>query len=175
LTPNEVEELAVHWTGAQRTVAAFVRTLVTDFHESEEVLQRVAVTLVRKYEQYDRSRPFAAWAIGIAKLEALVFLRERGRDRLVFDDGLVAKIAESHEHTDETLATVPQFLDECIEEWDGRARRAIQLRYAGNLRSAQIAREMEISDGAARMLLSRARSLLRKCLEARAARWKEAP
>jgi RNA polymerase sigma-70 factor, ECF subfamily len=175
LTPNEVEELAVHWTGAQRTVAAFVRTLVTDFHESEEVLQRVAVTLVRKYEQYDRSRPFVAWAIGIAKLEALAFLRERGRDRLVFDDGLVAEIAESHEHADETLATAPQFLDECIEELDGRARQAIQLRYAGNLRTAQIAREMEISDGAARMLLSRARSLLRKCLEARAARWKEAP
>jgi RNA polymerase sigma-70 factor, ECF subfamily len=173
VTPQEVEELAVHWTGAQRTVAAFVRTLVTDFHESEEVLQRVAVTLVRKYEQYDRNRPFVAWAIGVAKLEALAFLRQRSKDRLVFDDGLVAAIAESHERAAESFAAAPQFLDQCIEELDGRARRAIQLRYAGNLRTAQIAREMEISDGAARMLLSRARSLLRKCLEARTAQWEE--
>jgi RNA polymerase sigma-70 factor, ECF subfamily len=174
VTPNQVEELAVYWTGAQRTVAAFVRTLVTDFHQSEEVLQRVAVTLVRKYEQYDRNRPFVAWAIGIAKLEALAFLRQRGKDRLIFDDGLVAVIAESHERAAENFATAPQFLDQCVEELDGRARRAIQLRYAGNLRTAQIAREMEISDGAVRMLLSRARSLLRKCLEARTAQWKEA-
>jgi len=164
--------LAAHWTGAQRTVAAFVRTLVTDFHESEEVLQRVAVTLVRKYEQYDRGRPFVAWAIGVARLEALMFLRERGKDRLVFDDALVAGIAESHERAAQDLAPTPQFLDECIEELDGRARRAIQLRYGGDLRTAQIAREMKISDGAARMLLSRARTLLRKCLEARTARWK---
>ncbi len=173
MTPKEVEELAVHWTGAQRTVAAFVRTLVTDFHQSEEVLQRVAVTLVRKYEQYDRSRPFVAWAIGVAKLEALAFLRQRSKDRLVFDDGLIAVIAESHERAAESFATAPQFLDQCIEELDGRSRRAIQLRYGGNLRTAQIADEMKISDGAARMLLSRARSLLRKCLEARWAQWKE--
>ena len=77
---------------------------VTDFHESEEVLQRVAVTLVRKYEQYDRGRPFVAWAIGVAKLEALTFLRERGKDRLVFDDALVAGIAESHERAAQDLA-----------------------------------------------------------------------
>ena len=68
-----------------------------------------------------------------------------------------------------------QFLDECVEELDGRARQAIQLRYAGNLRTAQIAAEMQISDGAARMLLSRARTLLRKCVEGRAARMKDDP
>ena len=173
MTSKEVEELAAHWTRAQRTVAAVVRTLVTNFHESEEVLQRVAVTLVQKYEQYDPSRPFVAWAIGVARLEALSFLRARSRDRLVFDDTLVAGIAESHERTAQSLVHVSQFLDECIEELDGRARRAIQLRYGGDLKTSQIAGKMEISDGAARMLLSRARTLLRQCLEARVARWKD--
>jgi RNA polymerase sigma-70 factor, ECF subfamily len=174
VTAKQVEELAAHWTGAQRTVAAFVRTLVTNFHESEEVLQRVAVTLVRKYEQYDPGRSFVAWAIGVARLEALAFLRQRGKDRLVFDDALLAGIAESHERAAQDAAPVPQFLDQCVEELDGRARRAIQLRYGGDLRTAQIAGEMKISDGSARMLLSRARALLRKCLEARAAQWKDA-
>ena len=149
MTSKEVEELAANWTRARRTVAAFVRTLVTNFHESEEVLQRVAVKLVQKYEQYDPSRPFVAWAIGVARLEALSFLRERSKDRLVFDDTLVAGIAESHERTAQSLAHVSQFLDECIEELDGRARRAIQLRYSGDLKTSQIAGKMEISDGAA--------------------------
>lgn len=175
MTSNETEELAIHWTDAQRTVAAFVRTLVTDFHESEEVLQRVAVTLVRKYEQYDPSRPFVAWAIGIAKFEVLAFFREHGRDRLVFDDGLVAGIAESHELAAQQSPPVSRFLAECIEQLDGRARRAIQLRYAENLRTVQIARAMTITDGAARMILSRARTLLRNCLEARASGQEDTP
>jgi RNA polymerase sigma-70 factor, ECF subfamily len=173
--PQDVEDLAGHWTGAQRTVAAFVRTLVTDFHQSEEVLQRVAVALVRKYWQYDPSRSFVAWAIGIAKLEAVMFLRERGRDRLVFDDALVEQIAASHEQASQDRLPTPQFVNECIEELDGRARQAIQLRYGGDLKTAQIAQEMQISDGAARMLLSRARTLLRTCLELRIARWRGQP
>ena len=81
----------------QRTVAAFVRSLVIDFHESEDVLQRVAVTLVRRYAQYDPTRSFLAWAMGIAKLEVVMFLHQRRLDRLVFDDALVEQIAESHE------------------------------------------------------------------------------
>jgi RNA polymerase sigma-70 factor, ECF subfamily len=173
VTPREVEELAAYWTGAQRAVAAFVRTLATDFHESEEILQRVAVTLVRKYEQYDPSRPFIAWAIGIAKIETLAFLRERSKERLVFDDSLVAGIAESHERASQASSSIPQFLSECIEELDGRSRRAIQLRYGEDLRTAQIAKALEIGDGAARMLLSRARIMLRKCVEAHAVRSEE--
>lgn len=173
MTPKQVEELAAHWTRAQRTVAAFVRTLITDFHHSEEVLQRVAVTLVRKYEQYDTSRSFTAWAIGCAKYEALAFMREKGTDRLMFDNSLVEQIAESYELSDKDQSPVSQFLDECVEELDGRSRRAIQLRYAGNMRTLNIAREMNIGDGAARMLLSRARALLRKCMESRSAKWRE--
>jgi RNA polymerase sigma-70 factor, ECF subfamily len=129
--------------------------------------------LVRKYGQYDPARPFVAWALGVAKIEALMFLREHRSERLVFDDALVARIAESHERAAQEPSPMPQFVSECVEELDGRARQAIQLRYGGNLRTAQIARAMRLSDGAVRMLLSRARTLLRKCVEARTARWKD--
>ncbi|MBN1393413.1 MAG: sigma-70 family RNA polymerase sigma factor [Pirellulales bacterium] len=173
MTPKQVEELAAHWTRAQRTVGAFVRTLITDFHQSEEVLQRVAIALVRKYDQYDPQRPFVAWAIGCAKLEALMFLRERGSERMMFDNALVERIAESYQRSEQEASPLSKFLDECVEELDGRSRRAIQLRYAGNLRTVKIAQAMQITDGAARMLLSRARTMLRKCVELRAARWKE--
>lgn len=173
MTPKDVENLAADWTAAQRTVAAFVRSLVPDFHASEEVLQRVAVTLVRKYEQYDSRRPFVAWALGVAKLEAVMYLRQRGTERLVFDDALVERLAESHQRAAQDPSPMPQFVDECIEELDGRARQAIQLRYSGDLRTAQIASEMRLSDGAVRMLLSRARTLLRKCVEMRTARWRD--
>jgi len=173
MTHEEVEQLAAHWTASQRTVAAFIRSLVTDFHASEEVLQRVAVTLVRKYEHYDPTRPFVAWALGIARIEAVMFFREQGKDRLVFDDALVGQITETHERVAENASPMPQFVHECVEELDGRSRKSIQLRYADNLRTAEIARKMQLSDGAVRMLLSRARTLLRECLESRIARWKE--
>ncbi len=173
MTPKEVEEMTVLWTSAQRTVAAFIRTLVANFHDSEEVLQRVAVTLVRKYDQYDASRPFVAWALGFAKLEALAHLRQRGSERLVFDNTVVEQIAETCAEAAQEAWPYARFLGECAEELDGRSRRAIELRYGGNLKTAQIAHQMELSDGAVRMLLSRARTLMRECLEARIERWRD--
>lgn len=166
MTPEDVEDLAIRWTGAQRAVAGLIRSLVPDFHDAEEVLQRVAVTLTRKFSQYDRSRPFAAWAMGMAKLEVLAYLRERRADRIVFSDALVDRIAAKYESAvsaDKTPAS--QFIAECVDELDGRSRRAIQLRYDDNLPTAEIARVMQTSDGSVRMILMRARSLLRKCFD----------
>jgi RNA polymerase sigma-70 factor, ECF subfamily len=175
MTANDVERLAADWAGAQRTVAAFVRSLVTDFHQSEEILQRVAMTLVRKQDEFDESRSFVAWALGVAKLEVLAYFRQQSKDRLIFDDALVTRIAESHESAARRTPATSDRLADCIEQLDGRARQAIQLRYADNLRTAQIANAMAITDGAARMVLSRARSLLRRCLEGHAAGWEGAP
>ena len=49
-------------------VAAFVLSIIPDFHQAEDVLQQVAVVLVREFGQFDTSRPFLPWALGIAQL-----------------------------------------------------------------------------------------------------------
>jgi RNA polymerase sigma-70 factor, ECF subfamily len=173
MTPEQYEQLAAQWTAAQRTIAVFVQALVPDFHEAEEVLQQVAVALVRKYEQYDPHQPFLYWAIRFAKLEALAHIRRRDTEKLVFcDDEVLEQLAESCLRMESDAPVFAEALKECVEQLDGRSYRAIRLRYADNLRSAQIAAEMKISDGAVRMLLSRARILLRNCVESRSAAWK---
>ncbi len=48
-------------------VAAFVLSIIPDFHQAEDVLQQVAVVLVREFGQFDTSRPFLPWALGIAR------------------------------------------------------------------------------------------------------------
>ena len=141
--------------------------LITNTHDAEEAVQRVAVTVVRKYEQYDASRPFVAWAMGFAKMEVTRYLSQRLSRRVAFDSALVEQIAESYQCPSQDDSLASQFIDECIAELDDRARRAIHLRYNSNLKTAQIACEMQLNDGAVRMLLSRARSFLRQCLESR--------
>jgi RNA polymerase sigma-70 factor, ECF subfamily len=171
---KQFEALTVAWTSAQPTVAAFIHSLVIDLHDAEDVLQRVAVTLVQKCDHYDPSRPFIAWAIGFAKLEILKYLRERASTRVVFDNALVERIAESYERTTRDDWIVSQFVEECVDQLDDRTRWVIQLRYSDELKTAQIAEEMHLNDGAVRTLLCRARALLRDCLEARLARWRTA-
>jgi RNA polymerase sigma-70 factor (ECF subfamily) len=167
MNTEQTEQFAMLWVGAQSTIMAFIRSLIPDFQQAEDVLQRVAVTLVRKFDQYDASRPFAAWAIGVAKYEVLYFRREWATDRHVFDDELVDKIALSYQRFADDADPVREALERCVERLDGRSKTAIGLRYANGLSSPAVAEKMRLSPGAVRMLLCRVRQSLRQCIEQR--------
>jgi RNA polymerase sigma-70 factor (ECF subfamily) len=164
---QQAEDFAARWTAAQPAIAAFVRSLIPDLTSAEEVLQRVAVAMVRKYDRYDRSRPFVAWAIGMAKFEVLYYRRQQATDKHIFDDELVEKIADSFQVLIEKFNPMRDALAKCLGELDGRTRTIVHLRYADSLSTTSIAKEMRITAGAVRMLLWRARSALRKCMEQR--------
>jgi RNA polymerase sigma-70 factor (ECF subfamily) len=170
MQPQQAEQFAALWTATQPTITAFLRMLLPDYQQAEEVLQRVAVTLVRKYDEYDQSRSFAAWAVGVAKYEVLYFRRERATDRHLFGDDLVEQIADRYEQFVDDVNPLREALRYCIGQLRGRAKQVIELRYQRGLKSKAIAEEMAVSDGAVRMLLCRARDTLRRCIERRATR-----
>jgi RNA polymerase sigma-70 factor (ECF subfamily) len=166
---HQAEQFAALWTAAQPTVAGFIRTLIPDYLQADEVLQRVAVTLVRKFDQYDSSRAFTAWAVGVAKYEVLYFRRERATDKHLFGDDIVEQIASRYEVLAENVDPMREALRHCLEKLEGRSKRVIELRYRRGLKSAAIADEMRLSSGAVRMLLCRVRETLRNCIERRVA------
>lgn len=162
---EQAEQFASLWTAAQPTVTAFVRTLIPQYQEADEVIQRVAVALVRKYDQYDPTRSFAAWAIGVAKFEVLYFRRERATDRHLFGDDIVEQVAGQYEILAEEADPLRDALQHCLAQLGGRARQVVELRYRRGMASHRIAQEMEVSSGAVRMLLSRVRDTLRRCIK----------
>jgi len=68
---HDVERFTLEWTKAQPTVAGDISSLTPDFHQAEDILQRAALALIRKLDEYDREKPFVVWAIGVARLEVL--------------------------------------------------------------------------------------------------------
>ena len=164
MTSRDTEEFAALWAKSHSTVAAFIRSLTPSYDQAEEILQRVAVTLVRKFSDYDRQRPFSAWAIGIAKNEVLYFRRQRATDKHMFDDDLINQVATSYQTIVEEHPA-KEVLAGCLEQVTGRARHALLLRYFNGFSSDKIATEMQLSSGAVRMLLCRTRTALRECIE----------
>jgi RNA polymerase sigma-70 factor (ECF subfamily) len=170
MQPQQAEQFAALWTTAQPTIAAFIRMLIPDYQQAEEVLQRVAVTLVRKFDQYDPARPFGAWAVGVAKYEVLYYRRERATDKHLFGDEIIDQIASRYEVFAEDVDPVREALQKCLGQLKGRSRQVIELRYKRGMKSNSIADEMTLSAGAVRMLLCRVRETLRRCIERRMAR-----
>lgn len=172
---QQAEDFAAQWTAAQPAIAAFVRSLVPDLTGAEEVLQRVAVALVRKFDRYDKSRPFVAWAIGVSKFEVLYYRRQKATDKHIFDDELVERVAESYQEIIEKFNPMRDALNKCMQELDERSRHVLKLRYADELPTPRIAQQMKVSVGAVRILLWRVRGALKRCMEQRGANATGAP
>lgn len=166
---RQSELFATLWVSSLPSITAFVRTLTPDFQQAEEILQRVAVMLVRKFDEYDPTRPFAAWAIGFAKNEILYYRRQRATDKLVFDEDIIEKIAVTYKQIIAEIEPMREALGNCVDELQGRSRQVIELRYGSGLNSGQIAARMKLTAGAVRVLLYRVRAVLRDCIERRVA------
>jgi RNA polymerase sigma-70 factor (ECF subfamily) len=143
---QQSERFVLLWTAAQPAITAFIRTLTPDFQQAEEVLQRVAVRMVRKFDEYDSSRSFAAWAIGFAKKEVLYYRRQRATDKHRFSDAIVEQLSETFQQLVEDVDPVREALAYCVEQLEGRSKLVIELRYGHSMKSGKIAEKMALRD-----------------------------
>src|SRR6188768_41476 len=86
-----------YFAESEPALRTFVRSLVPSLADASEVMQEVAVVLWQKFGEFDATRDFRKWAFGVARYEALALLRDRMRDRHVFSDALVNKLADATE------------------------------------------------------------------------------
>ena len=157
------------WTLAQPVVSAFVTSIVRDFQVRDDLLQEVAVAVMESFERYDPDRPFTAWALGIAQNQIRIYLRRRQRDRLVFDDELIASLAAAFEATAPERLRLLDFLRDCLGSLSGQARKLCELRYAQDLKPAAIAESVGMTANSVAKSLQRIRDQLRNCIEHKAA------
>jgi len=160
-------EMGQLWSKAYRTLAAYVNGAVADFHDAEDIIQQTAVVAAQKFHEYDRSRPFAGWVIGIARHKILNHYQKHGRDRHTFAGETLDKLAATYEelsHEDEPIRIA---LRHCMEKLSARARKLLELRYTRELQPARIAEKMAISPNAVSAALSRVRRSLEECIRRR--------
>lgn len=168
---ERTRQAARAWTLAQPTVSAFIGSLVRDFRDRDDVLQETAVAVIESFDRYDPARPFIAWALGVARNQVGLYLRRRGRDRLVFDPAAVDQLAVAFEGIDGSELRRLDRLQDCLQRLDGRARELCELRYRDDLKPAAIAERANTSANNVAKALQRIRDRLRECIEQPSAAW----
>jgi RNA polymerase sigma-70 factor, ECF subfamily len=157
------------WTQAQAAIAGYVSALVPDQHAADDLLQDIAVALMRKFADYDPGRPFIAWAMGIAKMEILTMRRDRARAASRFRAATVGALAEVWQEMLPEFDERRQALGECLKAIAGRNLELVRLRYEEALEPREIATRTGIAAGAVRVALARIRAALQACIERRVA------
>lgn len=168
IAANERAQLASDWERARTAVFAQLLAGIGSFHDAEDVLQEVAVSVAKNYGTYDSSRPFIAWALGIARNHMLMYFRRYHRERLVFNDELIISIGQHFETlAEETADGRREALNHCLHQLDERRRRLIEMRYSGGLSVDAIATSLGKSVAAVKGSLHRVRKVLEQCVRRR--------
>ena len=167
----DYEKFTRCWTNAQPIVASYIGSMVPDFQQAEDLLQDVAVVLMKKFSEYDPDRPFMAWAMGVARLEILSKRRSHARSALSFQSEILDNLTSSYVEMAPELETRSMALRNCLQEIKGRQREVMKMRYVEMLKPAEIAERTGTAVIATRTMLSRVRTKLRNCIEYKLRKW----
>jgi RNA polymerase sigma-70 factor (ECF subfamily) len=168
---SERAQLATEWERVRHAVFAQLLAGIGSYHDAEDVLQEVAASVAKNFGSYDSSRPFIAWALGIARNHMLMYFRKHRRDRLVFNEQLMGIVGRHLEAlADEPADSRREALHKCLHQLNTSRRRLVEMRYSSGLSIHEIAKRVGQSTAAVKGSLHRVRKVLEKCVRLRTSR-----
>lgn len=157
-------------TSHQSRLYAFIHAQLADADLARDVFQETNLVLWRKATKYDAARPFLPWAFGIARNQVRAARTRAGRNRLLFSEEAVQRIADAAEATAEHHDDRQLALAGCLQRLSEEDRRIISLRYQQGHEVRQIARELKRSASAMGVAIFRIRKSLSTCIKNQLAR-----
>ena len=112
-------------------IRTFVRRLVPTRSDAADVMQDVALVLWRKFREFDEhSGGFRGWAFGVARYQALTWLRDKARNRLVLADDVLQAVAHESSIEQARLSAQREALEGCLDKVPRDQRALILAAYA---------------------------------------------
>ncbi len=145
------------------SLRGFVRSLVPTLADADDVMQEVAMALWKRFHTLSAPEDFRRWAFGVSRLEALEFLRKKGRDRHVFGDELLLTLADEAEEMADRFAEERKALDTCLQKLPAGQRSLVEAAYAPGTRMDELAARLGRTAMAVYKSLHRVRMMLIDC------------
>lgn len=150
-------------------IRALTGALIRDRHMREDVFQEVAMTLWQEFHRYDPTRPFGAWARGVAANKIMQRWTQAGRTPRPFSPEAVQALLDACERAETKSSLRADALEDCIQSLPEKSRHLLTLRYREVLNVDRIAAELQSTVDAVYQSLSRLRARLGECVERRMA------
>ncbi len=154
-----------HLLAHERAVRGYVRALVPSAADAADVMQEATVTLWEKFGEFEEGTDFRAWAFRVAYWKVRQARQKVARSKLVFDDDVVAAVADTAEAMAEGGDARHRALATCLKKLSARDRSMVLARYEEDGGIARAAQVTGRSTQAVYRALGRAKALLRDCVK----------
>jgi RNA polymerase sigma-70 factor (ECF subfamily) len=169
-TPESDEDLQAQFvpllTAHHDQLLRYIYSLVGNWQDAQDVLQRTSLILWRKFDQFDPETSFLSWANRVAFYESKNFLRTSARDRHTFSDELLEKIAEERgSHLEVDSSRQISALKQCLKKLNAKDNDLLRRVYQDREAVVQLSAESGNAVQTIYNQLFRLRRKLQKCVE----------
>lgn len=152
-------------TQHQTHLLGYIRASLGSRGNAEDVLQQTNLALWRKASQFDAEADFLPWAITFARFEIMAFLRDNGRDRMLFDTDVVEMMTGVAAEQVAPIARRQEALRKCLKQLGNDQRAMLAQKYVQGMRIKDIGLHSDRSEDAVKSLLLRIRRQLSQCVK----------
>ncbi|MDV6029405.1 MAG: sigma-70 family RNA polymerase sigma factor [Phycisphaera sp. RhM] len=151
-----------------QSIRRFVRSLLPSNQGVDDVMQETALECWKKFESFtpttadDAVDEFIRWACVIARYKVLSWQRDSSRDRLVFRESVIERLAQDAMQDLEQRDRERKAIERCLGELDDDHRRLVLSVHSPGESIAKIAEETGVKT---RRLYSRVNALRKQLLD----------
>jgi RNA polymerase sigma-70 factor (ECF subfamily) len=156
-------EFLVLYNRSQPVLRGYLLAWLRDFHRAEEVLQQTSLELWARFDAYHPDRPFKAWALGVARNQALKELRRANTAPELVRPDVLEAVAGTYAAMADRLEPRRRALQACIGKLSKALRSLVDLYYGRGLPIAEVAAATNRTRGSVEVSLFRARQQLADC------------
>lgn len=152
-------------TRHQPALEAFCHAQLAHRQDAREALQATCVKLWEKSGVWDPQTEFLPWAFAVARFTVLSHLRDRMRDRLVFDEDVVQAMTAENETAAAQFEDRREALDTCLQKLKPEQRDLLREHYIAGRAVRELSSITGRSESAVKMILLRLREQLSACID----------
>lgn len=150
---------------AQPRIYAYVRSLVYNTADAEDILQETASVGWEKFDEYDSDRPFDVWMFGIARNQIRYYLQKRKRDILHFNAQTVQILEQAAQNSASDTDRYREALDHCLGRLDEADRDLIHRRYQSGQTNRSVAQMLQVTESKMSRMMNRLYAALMLCMK----------
>lgn len=152
-------------TECQPALRGYCEAALGHCEDAKDAWQRTNITLWRKAQDWRPESKFLTWALAVARYEVLAVIRDRQRERIIFDNDVVELMADAALRLSEANGDRREALTHCLAKLRPRDHEVLSAHYVSGHSQTEIASTHGMGLSAVKVLLLRLRRSLAECID----------
>ena len=162
---NNPADYARRLLASQPRLRAYVRSMVYNAGDVDDILQDVATIGWERFGDYDRDRAFDSWLLGVARNRVLQYFESQKKRPNCLSPETLAQLESVAFRDSDQAGELQEALESCLSKLAREDYDLVSMRYESGATNRSVAKKLDVSDSKISRGLNRIYAQLLLCIK----------